>query len=324
MRQVLGYAENYFKKLSVNYYPYTNVIGLTRSLLATGLLLTLFFTPIEYIITQLTDGTLLNPLLNPVVPINKYNFFLLLGIEHIGFMKYAAMVVLILVISGYLPQLTCLLHWWVAVSFMLSSSAIDGGDQIHANLSFLLIPLCLTDPRANHWFASENPRKSPLNFVGYFSVWLIKIQMVVIYFHASVGKYGVSEWANGTSIYYWLYHSVFGMPKYLEGFTYYLLSQGFIVTALTYGVLVFEMIMAAAIFMSRKRRNYLLPLAISFHFLIILYHGIFSFFFSMLAGLIIYLGNPHNNFHFNTIKKKLGELLGSSRQYLLPELKFNK
>lgn len=290
-------SEAYLQQLALLKYPYTNVLGLSRSLLALGLFLTLLFTPIEYIVTSLTDGTLLNPLLNPRIPLNNYNFFLLFGLEQAGTMKIVAMAVLLLVISGYFPQLTCWLHWWVALSFMLCSSAIDGGDQIHANLALLLIPLCLTDPRRNHWHNPDLRRKSPLNFIGIFSVWMVRLQMAVIYFHASVGKYEVPEWSNGTAIYYWFYHSVFGMPKYLEPITLPFLQNSFLVAALTYSVLVFEIVLAAALLMAPKKRRILLVFAISFHFFIVLYHGIFSFFFSVAAGLIIYLGNPAYSFN---------------------------
>lgn len=40
---------------------------------------------------------------------------------------------------------------------------------------------------------------------------------------------------------------------------------------------------------SKKVREFLFPFAVLFHFLIIIYHGIFSFFFSIVGDLIICL-----------------------------------
>jgi len=286
---------NVIKGVADKRYPYTNVIGLVRSMLALGLLLTLLFTNINYLCIQNIEGTLLNP----AVAESNWNFFMLLGIENLVYMKFAAILLLLFVISGYFPQMTCFVHWWIASSFIFFSSIIDGGDQIHNNITLILIPLCLTDPRINHWHTSSVKRESVFNLLGVFSIWVIKFQVAIIYLQASVAKYSEVEWANGTALYYWLNHSVFGSQSLVLDFIMPILANGLMVSVITYSVMALELIFFAALFMSYKRRVMLLPAALAFHFCIIIFHGIFSFFFSIAAIVILYLLPPGYNFKFD-------------------------
>lgn len=282
--KTIAQLENKIKSIVDKRYPYTNVIGLVRSMLAMGLLLTLFFTDVNFLAIQDSNGAFLSPTINE----SDWNFFMFFGAEYILEMKIAAILLLFLVITGYFPQITCLAHWWIASSFMFFSSVIDGGDQIHNNITLLLIPLCLTDPRINHWFKGKK-RESALNLFGVFPIWVIKIQVAMIYFQASVAKYSEPEWANGTALYYWFNNSVFGSQQPVLDLMGPILENGMTVTLLTYSVLVLEIVLFAALFMSHKRRMYLLPLAVGFHFGIIVFHGIFSFFFSIASIAILYL-----------------------------------
>jgi len=55
--------------------------------------------------------------------------------------------------------------------------------------------------------------------------------------------------------------------------------------------MIFEVILGMAIMMTRNNYNWkiLLVAAISFHFGIVIVHGLISFFFSMASALILYL-----------------------------------
>lgn len=279
---------NKLKEFALKHFPYTDVLGLSRSVIALGTLLTLLTNTSSVLMQKMDTGEYLNPLINPIADINKFNFFLLFGVEQFDLMRYLAIFLLLLVISGYFIKVTSLLHWWISISFFLSSSVIDGGDQIASILSFLLIPICLTDERKNHWDSIE-PYSKPKNIIGIVAINLIRLQVAIIYFHAAVGKFDILEWRNGTAIYYWFNHSFFGMPRYLANPMNYLMSNKWVVSILTYSVLIGEITLFLCLTASKKVRKLIFPFAILFHFLIIIYHGIFSFFFSIVGGLIIYL-----------------------------------
>ncbi len=296
--------EAYSKNLVENYSPHTNVVGLGRSLLALGSLLTLAINPAHYFFNKSIEGVYFNPLLDlETYPFNNFNFFLLFGVENAWIMKWLAVIILIVVISGYFIKISSILHWWIAISFMLSSSLLDGGDQIASILSFLLIPICLTDSRKNHWQKIKN-NNSPKNLIAILFVWIIRIQVAVIYFHASTGKFNTIEWENGTALYYWLNHSVFGITDFYRPLLDPMLSNTFLQPLLTYGVIILEICLFLALTASVKYRKRILPLAIFFHFFIILFHGIFSFFFSIVAGAILYLYPTYQNIDFKRWKRK--------------------
>lgn len=273
--------------------PYTNVLGMARSMVAFGLLLTLLLNPMSVFIPLGENGLPVSQLLNPMAPVNNYNFFLLLGVSQAWIMKGLAILVLLWVISGYYPQVSALFHWWVTISFIYISSAVDGGDHMGAIITLLFIPWCISDPRRNHWMASGNRPTRVGNVIGVMSVWLIRLQAAVIYLHAATGKFASVEWMDGTAVYYWFYHGFFGMPSAVEFVLRPLLTHGLTVTILTYGVLIFELILFVAIAMPIERRSKLLPFALAFHGMIILVHGIFSFFFSIGAILVVYLADTH-------------------------------
>jgi len=311
--------DNTIKTIVDKRYPYTNVIGLVRSMLALGLLLTLLFTNIHHLGIQNLDGEFINSVLVQ----SEWNFFALFGVEHLALMKVVAILLLLLVISGYFPQLTCFVHWWIASSFMFFSSVIDGGDQIHNNITLILIPLCLTDPRINHWHTSREKRESVFNLLGVFAIWVIKFQVAIIYLQASVAKYSETEWANGTALYYWLNNSVFGSQPLVLDLIMPILQNGLLISIITYGVMGLELILFAALFMSYKKRMILLPIALGFHFFIIIFHGIFSFFFSIAAIALLYLLPPDYSikFNFGWLVKKFTSLMGLLK---LPNLTVEK
>jgi antimicrobial peptide system SdpB family protein len=293
----LAILENKLEKVISDYSPYSNVVGLARSIMALGTLLTLLTNDSSIFMPVGTNGIFINPLLQNTNIMSKLNFFLMFGVSELFVTKTLAIIILLVVISGYYPQLSSLLHWWINISFIYFSSAVDGGDHMAAILSLLLIPLCISDPRKNHWFKKIS-RKGPLNILGILSVFLIRMQVAIIYLHASTGKFINNEWIDGTAVYYWFNHSIFGMSAWLSYLLNPLLASGLGVTTITYAVLILELLLFTAIGMPFQRRKWIFPLAIAFHAGIILVHGIFSFFFSISACLILYLLDSRKEISF--------------------------
>src|SRR5688572_31858445 len=120
---------------------HTTTLGLARSLLAAGMLLTLvcnsvydLFPPGNFEQTQsMAKG------------IEKLNIFFLFSYDQIYVPYIFSIIVLSAVISGYYPKITAILHAWISYSIFHSLLIVEGGDQITAILSLLLVPVCLTD-----------------------------------------------------------------------------------------------------------------------------------------------------------------------------------
>lgn len=198
---------------------------------------------------------------------------------------------------GYYPRITCLFHWWITYSFATTSYAVDGGDQIASIITLFLIPICIFDKRKWHWSIDNYNHNFYAKSIAYFSYLLISIQVFVIYFHAAVGKFFVEEWVNGTALYYWFYNSFFGMNDYLVPIMNPILKSPIFITILTWGVLVLELSLSFGIFYKKNRTKLIFcVIGIFFHFFIMLFHGLASFFLIMSATLILFFIAKNYNF----------------------------
>lgn len=279
------------KGLAIKYSlqnPYTNVYGLARSLMAFATLLTLVF----------NDWGLLFPAYHvqsiPVETIfDQFNIFLLFGYDHIRLVICLCIFLLCLVMTGILPQVTSVFHFWIAYSFFRCSPTIDGGDQIISIITLLLIPFSFFDNRFNHWNVPKEGNRRYINIFANVVMLFIQIQISALYFHSVVEKLKIHEWVNGTDVYYWFSHNVFGLPSWLR-FIEPVFYSGFIVTTFTWGTLLLELFLFVAIFMSGKWRKRFFVLGVFFHFGILLVHGLVSFFFAMAGSLILYLIPAHH------------------------------
>jgi len=263
--------------------PWTNVYGLARSLLALSTLLTLVADSSERLFHSLTVD---DPGILDRSDLAGASLFFLAR-DHLGVAKLLAIVVLMLVITGWRPRLTALPHWWISYSFAASASMIDRGDQVVATLTLLLLPIALTDSRRSHW-AGTGTGGTATSIAAQAGLLLLRVQMAVVYLFAAVLKFPSAEWANGTALYYWWRDPVFGPPGFLRPLTAWI-GRSLLVVPLTWGVLVLELVLASALVAPLRFRARLLPVALLFHAGIAVIHGMPSFALAMIGGLVLYL-----------------------------------
>jgi antimicrobial peptide system SdpB family protein len=277
-----------------DYQPWTNVYGAARSVIALATACTLAFNDGGTLLPSATreHSTLVCDGLRRASA-------LCIAPHHLDVVRWLSVAVLLVVASGFRPRWTALPHWWVAVSFQASVTTIDGGDQVAAVLAFLMLPIALTDDRAWPWQA---PVARPLSeaescrrLVAWFGHALVRLQVAGIYFHAFVGKVTVPEWKDGTATYYWFTHEAFGAPRWLAPLLHPILVSGVGVTAVTWSVIVLEMLLAVAMFMTRRAQRALMFAGMTMHFGIVFVHGLPTFGATMIAALLVYLrplGSP--------------------------------
>ncbi len=266
--------------------PWTSTYGLARSLIALSLMITLVFTGYENLF-PLVDGMQLKPVF---LDLEKIGLFYLFK-DNILIAHILSVSILIWVIIGFLPQLSCIFHWWVAFSFFTSTVIIEGGDQIAVIVTMLLVPVCITDRRINHWNNKIANKKRSKTILFVWSIYfIISLQVSVIYLHAAVGKLAVEEWVNGTALYYWVNHNVFGVPNTLKGDATKILSNTFFVVILTWGAILLEFLLAGWLIMKRNIWNwkFMFISAVLFHVLIGVVHGLLSFMITMSGVLVLY------------------------------------
>ena len=174
-----------------------------------------------------------------------------------------------------------------------------------AVLTLLLIPVTLTDSRRWHWevapLGSRRYGSKVSAIIANSALLVIRVQVALIYIIACTAKLGVTEWRNGTAVYYWFLHPVFGLPGYLRSYFVPFLENRVVVTLMTWSVFSLEAVLFAGLFMHKDGRRILLRIGIIFHFMIVIALGLFSFFLAMWAALILFLRRPNEVFELGRI-----------------------
>ncbi|MGB4774166.1 MAG: sporulation-delaying protein SdpB family protein [Daejeonella sp.] len=274
------------------WYDFNHIsISIARSCLALGSIITLLFnSPI--LLFSPTSNT--NP--SHVFDLTKISIFYISYPNYLYVAIIVSIIILLSVIIGIYPRITCFFQWWISYSIFNSSYVIEGGDQITSILTLLLIPICLTDNRINHWkYKTQSKRLDFLYYNAVFAYWIIRLQMAILYLNASISKLKVNEWVNGTALYYWFTEPNFGMPNYLYPLIMPLIEDRLILPIFTWSVILCEFFLFLAFNFNNNWRRRWLVIGILFHLGIFVIHGLFSFFLAMTGGLILYL---------HSIKKK--------------------
>jgi antimicrobial peptide system SdpB family protein len=279
--------------------PWTNVYGLARSLIALGTLVTL---------AKNDPAVLWHPASGiPVAPVcseltGHTSLFCFLSSD-LNLARWIAVAVLALVVSGYRPRITGPLHCWITHSFVTTALMVDGGDHLSATLSLLLLPLTLTDARRWHWSEPaplpDTPRANLRVGLASATLWVMRLQVAIVYLNAAAAKWGNTEWADGTALYYWFSDPAFGLTPPLRAAFGTLIENRYSVTFMTWGVIAFEFTLFAALFMrARVERTLLLAMGITFHLAIAFVHGLPSFALIVFGALLLLLRREHERFEW--------------------------
>lgn len=265
--------------------PWGSALGLARTLLALSTLGTLLAT---------SPQVLLSPLAGGVVPpscggVDGIGVWCTVPAGHGEAARWVSVAVLAVVASGWRPRITGVLHWYVSWSLIANVTIQDGGDQITAVLTLLLVPVTLADPRRWHWQRPPEREIGTARVVTYVALLLIQVQVAIVYLHASVAKLGVREWADGTAMYYWLRSSTFGAPGWMRAVTDAVTGSPVLVAVLTWGSVCLEFALAVAILLTSSVKRVLLVAGLLFHGSIALTMGLVSFSTAMAAALLLYL-----------------------------------
>lgn len=283
---MLTHAGRIARRWIADAQPWTNVYGLARTIIASATALTLIFNQSSNLFRPASGIEGSPPFCTGVKAIG---LFCLEPRSHLEPARWVAIAALLLVASGWRPRFTGVLHWWVSFSLFSSAIVVDGGDQTAAVLSFLLIPVTLTDPRRWHWDPMPTGQSDASKLVAKTWLSLVRLQVAGIYLHAAAGKFAVEEWADGTALYYWLLHPSLGAPDWLAPSLQRLLLIGPFVSLLTWSIVVLEFFLAAGLLAPKSTQKWLLACGITLHLGIIVLHGLVSFGSTMVAALILFL-----------------------------------
>ncbi|TCP61545.1 sporulation-delaying protein SdpB family protein [Baia soyae] len=294
--------------------PWTNVYGFARSLLAIAMAITLVFNEAQIFFRPVAGAD--------VYPNCSGNISIFCMVPNdyfsLNFVKWIVFILLLVIASGWRPNVTGIIHWWIAYSMQVSAVTIDGGEQVAAVLTLLLIPITLTDHRTWHWQKAKDHADLYSNKFVYFriialcSLIAIRVQVAIIYFHSSIAKMYEPTWIDGTAVYYFLQDPMLGMNSFFLQLVKPILTSPAVVI-LTWGTLLLQIFLFGALFASRKYWKYYLVVALLLHETIAIMLGLISFSIVMTGALILYLNPVNNEFKFIYKIKKYFNSVGLSR-----------
>ncbi|MCC8907432.1 sporulation-delaying protein SdpB family protein [Curtobacterium sp. GD1] len=287
--------------------PWGASLSIARSLLFAGVALTLLVNPVTVLFTTSS--------VQPVAPVcDAYNAWTLFCIanDSLDLARVIAAVALILCATGFVPWLTAVPGAFLVLSFAMTTTLGDGGDQLYGILALLLVPVSITDWRLSSWRPVIDRRfeeqRAAIAVVGWF---MIRAQIFIVYLEAAVGKLAVPEWANGTAMYYWLRSPTFGPGELLAPFVQFATSVPVIAALATFGTIALEFLLAIGPLIAARARPALLFLGLGLHGAIALLMGITSFSIVMAAALFLHLA-PING-AFPALRTGRGDLLAPQR-----------
>src|SRR5262249_42200841 len=152
-----------------------------RTVLALGTLGTLVATPPRTLLSPLAGG-IEPPLCGGVARASAWCLFSGTYGGNYEFVRWLSVGILIVVVTGWQPRLTAIPHWWVCWSLFASVTIQDGGDQITADLTLLLVPVLLADSRSWHWQRADPARSGPMaRLIAVLGLLLAQLQVAGLY-----------------------------------------------------------------------------------------------------------------------------------------------
>lgn len=263
--------------------PWTNTYGLARTVLALATTFTLAFNSPHVLFGR--------PAPTPTgqtwcVGIRRISAFCILPTQQLGVARLAFIGVLVAVIVGWRPRLTCVPHWYVSYSVFGAMRLGDGGDRVNAILCLLLVPLALADDRRWHWLAPAGVGTKPGRTIrSHLVVNTIRLQVAAIYFGSAAAKLGQEDWSRGEALWHAMRNPIYGGPRWISSF---LLNQQLMVLS-TWMVVVVEFALASGLVVDRRHWSRLLLLGLAFHTAIAITMGLWTFSASMAGALLLFL-----------------------------------
>ncbi|AVO03406.1 hypothetical protein A9958_13300 (plasmid) [Staphylococcus simulans] len=278
--------------------PWTNVYGLSRSIIALSTFLTLAFNDISYLFKPASgmDDFPAKIILRFTLFSFGQNNYLTLAI-----IKYISIVILLLVIIGWRPRITAIPHWYITISLQNNLTIVDGGTQIASVITLLLIPIALFDKRKWHWERLEENSNDYGKIIAFTSINLIRIQIALLYLDSTVKKLAVKEWMDGTAVYYYINDPIVGFNHFFKSISHWFVESPLIVIP-TWGTLLIQIILFLSLVVPKKYWRYILIAGIFMHEIFALLLGLVSFSITMTGVLILYLTPIEKNFNFSNFK----------------------
>jgi len=237
--------------------------------------------------------------------IYKFSLFGLLS-NHLEISRWIVVLLMLIVMSGWRPRLTGILHFWVTCSVFNGAMVLDGGEQVLTVITLILVPITLLDDRKWHWSSPESKAVSPAclykRMAAHIFINFARLQLSIIYAQAALERLKNSEWQDGTAVYYFFQVPMLGMTDMMKTLLNPVLMSPF-VFFITWGTTVLELLLAFGFLAPKKRWKYFFVSGVLLHLGIAILLGLWTFSLTMIACLVISYVPEEKMFKFKWIRK---------------------
>lgn len=180
------------------------------------------------------------------------------------------------------------MHLYATYSLSLATSLPDGGESVALLLAFLLAIASISNDKKWAWKPSSERKQvyAVHDGVAAAAIIMLRVQLAYIYLDATVAKFGIADWANGTASYYVVNSPMFGDAGPLASLSSALVGNPLGVLLLSWGPLVLEVIVGLGILGTARLRKIAVFTDILLHAGFIIFIGLFSFSLVMIAAVL--------------------------------------
>lgn len=204
-----------------------------------------------------------------------------------GVLRIVALLVLSAVLAGYRPRWTCLPHCYVSFSFGVNSAVPNGGEHIAEVVTLITLPVCLADNRKWLWSAPARRLNAAWQGRAVAAVLVLRCQMAFVYAEASSAKLTHPAWRDGRAMTAVFLDPVFGAPHVANGVVKFITENPATSTVLGGTVVGIEAFIAGSMLCPFRIRRWGAVAAILLHLGIIVFVGLPTFGFIMIAAVLL-------------------------------------
>ncbi|WP_051701813.1 hypothetical protein [Mycetocola saprophilus] len=207
------------------------------------------------------------------------------------FGRWIGIVIAALVIAGAFPRILAVAHLWLALSMNISLSLPDGGESVAVFATAFLVLIELADRRRLGWCrapaeSADLPRSGP-RAISYAGSLALCIQLAGIYFESGLAKLAVSEWVDGSAMFYVTRDPMFGTVGWVGDILQALTMLPAGAALLTWGTIAVECTIAVLLLLPSRYKRYALLGVVPLHLGIGVAMGLWSFAATMIGTALI-------------------------------------
>lgn len=197
--------------------------------------------------------------------------------------RWIAIGILVLVLTGLAPRVISFLHVWIAISMNVSLALPDGGEGVAAFATGFLAIILIADNRACAWIPGKQKVGDSLRGISYAGAIGLCLQVAGIYYESGLSKIAVSEWADGSAMFYIVRDPYFGAAGLAGQVARWFTDIPFGTALLSWGTILAEVSIATLFLMPWRWKQFGLVLLIALHLGIGIAMGIWSFSLTMIG-----------------------------------------